>query len=394
MSIVGADRFLSIATKLSEMSSANDCGSGPRPRSREVVRSDGPSPYRVLLFGGGPAVGYGVLSHDLALAGNLARGLTEATGCGIDMDVVTHLDLRCREMPELLADIDLRQYDLVVVSVGIQDVLDVAPVSKWSAAVTHLFDFLEAGTGGVVPISIIAVPAVSSVLHLEPVLARLADHRAATFNELLHESCANQPNHTFVPFNHDGEAVPCRERALATYRGWAAPMVELIAPTFHLGHRAHPGRREQDRQAALTRLQLDTDTDEIFNRITRHARSLLKTLGAGVSVIDNDRQWFKSTAGASVPMIARSDAMCDQTIQTNHGLVVEDATLDPRFADSYFVTTAKLRSYAGVPLRDPTGHMIGALCVYDNKPRHFTTADMITLRSLAHLIEMHFPAAA
>jgi hypothetical protein len=83
------------------------------------------------LFGGGPAVGYGVLSHDLALAGNLARGLTEATGHGIDIDVVAQVDLRCREMPTLLAEVDLEQFDIVVFSVGVQDVLDFYPVDEW-----------------------------------------------------------------------------------------------------------------------------------------------------------------------------------------------------------------------------------------------------------------------
>ena len=58
------------------------------------------------------------------------------------------------------------------------------------------------------------------------------------------------------------------------------------------------------------------------------------------------------------------------------------------------MTTSKLRSYAGIPIRDPTGHMIGALCVYDDKPRQFTTADIAILRSLAHLVEQQLLIAA
>ena len=360
-----------------------------------MIRSSGPSPFRVLLFGGGPAVGYGVLSHDLALAGHLARGLTQATGYGIDMDVVAQVDLRCREMPALLAEVDLEQYDMVVLSVGVRDVLDVAPVVQWSAAVENLLDLLCAGTGRILPVCVIAVPEISNVLRLEPLLAKLADQRAADFNTRLTELCATHPGLTYVPFTNEGEATSCPQMRSETYRQWADPMIEIMAPALDLvSDRACPGRHEQARQAALDKLGLDTDPDEILDSITRSARRLFKTLGAGISLIDNDHQWFKSSSGTPIPVIPRNAALCNYTIQTNQGFFVEDALHDPRVAHNHLVTTAKLRSYAGIPIRDPTGHMIGALCVYDDKPRQFTTADIAILRSLAHLVEQQLLIAA
>jgi hypothetical protein len=380
--------LLSIATKLSEKSPANDCGSGPRPASREVIRSSGPAPYRVLLFGGGPAVGYGVLSHDLALAGNLARGLTEATGHGIDVDVVAQVDLRCREVPTLLAEVDLDQFDIAVFSVGLQDVLDFRPLDEWSTAVEKVLNLLRAGAQRMLPVSVIAAPAASNVLQLEPMLARAADQRAAEFNIRLSKLCDTRRDLTFVPFEHQGETVPCRERALADYRRWASSMVHVIARTFELvNDRSHPSRREDARQAAVDRLDLTAVPQDVFDSITRSARRMLGTLGAGMTIIDHDRQWFTSSAGDVIPVIPRHHGLCDYAIHTNHGFVVTDALLDPRLADSYFTQTAKLRSYAGIPIRDPSGHMIGALCVYDDKPRRFTTTELIRLRSLAHLIE-------
>jgi hypothetical protein len=360
-----------------------------------VIHSSGPAPYRVLLFGGGPAVGYGVLSHDLALAGNLARGLTEATGHGIDIDVVAQVDLRCREMPTLLAEVDLEQFDIVVFSVGVQDVLDFCPVDEWSTAVEQVLNLLRGGSQRMLPVSVIAVPAVLNVLQLEPLLARAADQRVVEFNSRLKKLCDTRRHLTFIPFEHEGETVPCRERALASYRQWAEPMVDVIAPTFDLVcDRAHPGHREHARQAAVDKLDLTTIPGAVFDSITRSARRMLGTLGAGVTVIEHDQQWFKSTTGDGFPVIPRHYGLCGYAIQTNHGFVVEDALLDPRLANSYFVQTAKLRSYAGIPIRDPSGHMIGALCVYDDKPRQFTTAQIVILRSLAHLLEKELRAAA
>ena len=395
LSILSTDTLLSLATKLSEKSRSNDCGSGPRPASREVIRSDGPSPYRVLFCGGGPAVGYGVLSHDLALAGNLARGLTESTGHGIDIDVMVQVDLRCRDMPALLAEVDLEQFDIVVFSVGVQDVLDFCPVGEWSTAVERLLNLLREGSRRMLPVSLIAAPALSSVLHLEPVLARAADQRAVEFNSRLQKLCETRPDLTYVPFEHEGETIPCRERALASYRQWASPMVDVIAPTFELVRdRAHPGRREHARQAAVDRLGLAAIPQDVFDSVTRSARRMLGTRGAGVTVIDHDQQRFTSSTGDGFPAIPRRHGFCGYAIQTNHGFVVEDALLDPRLAESYFTQTAKLRSYAGIPIRDPSGHMIGALCVYDDKPRQFTTAQIVMLRSLAHLLEKELRATA
>lgn len=358
-----------------------------------MIRSLGPCPYRVLFVGGGPAVGYGVLSHDLALAGHLARGLTQATDHGIDMDVLVQVDLSCRRMPALLAEVDLEQFDSVVLSIGTQDVLNFASRETWSAAVVDLLDLMRSQCHRVLPVSVIAVPRVSNVLQLTPLLARAADDRAAEFNGWLEAFCNARPELTFIPFDHDGETVPCRERALATYRQWATPMIDIIAPTLGLvGDRAHPGRQEEARQAAVDRLDLDAVPEKVFDTIAQSARRIFGTLGAGISLIDHDRQWFTSISGAGVPSMPRSYGLCHFAIQTNHGFIVEDASRDPRVADSYFVKTAKLRSYAGIPIRDPSGHMIGALCIYDDKPRQFTNQDLITLRSLAHLLEQELHA--
>ena len=360
-----------------------------------MIRSAGPCPYRVLFFGGGPAVGYGVLSHELALAGHLARGLTHVTGHGIDMDVLVQVDLTCRQMPALLAGVDLEQFDSVVLSVGTQDVLNFASRQTWSTAVKDLLDLMRSQCHRVLPVNVIAVPRISNVLQLNPLLARATDDRAAEFNGWLEAFCNARPELTFIPFDHDGETVPCRERALATYRQWADPMIDIIAPTLGLvGEHAHPDGHEQARQAAVDRLDLDAVPEKLFDAIAQTARRIFGTQGAGISLIDHDRQWFKSISGAGVPSMPRRYGLCQFAIQTNHGFIVEDASQDPRLADSYFVKTAKLRSYAGIPIRDPSGHMIGALCVYDNKPRQFTNQDLITLRSLAHLLEQELHANA
>ncbi|MDP9026634.1 MAG: GAF domain-containing protein, partial [Actinomycetota bacterium] len=250
-------------------------------------------------------------------------------------------------------------------------------------------DAIRAGMQKVVPILVIAVAQVSKVVGLEHLLGRAADTRAEVFNSRLQRLCDSRDGLTFVPFPLEGDAERCHQRTSDTYRRWADVLMAGITPALgSLSHLGRPADVEEDRQEALDRLGLlDAGPDEFFDSITGKARRLLGTVGAGISLLDRDRQRMASFSGPPVSELRRSDTICNVTITTNHGLVVEDAALDSRFADGYFVEIAKLRSYAGVPIRDPKGYMIGVLCVYDDKPRTFSPADLTLLRHLAHTVE-------
>jgi diguanylate cyclase (GGDEF)-like protein len=145
---------------------------------------------------------------------------------------------------------------------------------------------------------------------------------------------------------------------------------------------------EEERLRALYRYDvLDTPPEESFDRITRLAKLALQAPMAMVSLVDRDRQWFKSRQGTETAETPRSISFCTHTIREAEPLVVPDALNDPRFRDSPLVTGAPhVRSYAGVPLRTPDGHNIGALCVNDTKPREVTQEQINVLEDLARLV--------
>jgi diguanylate cyclase (GGDEF)-like protein len=146
---------------------------------------------------------------------------------------------------------------------------------------------------------------------------------------------------------------------------------------------------EQRRLAALERLGiLDTPPEERFERLTRIARQYYRVKTALFSVIDSERQWFKSRQGMELTQSPRSVAFCDYAIQQDKLFLVEDATKDPRFCKNPLVTgKPHIRFYAGMPVREPSGYKIGTLCIIDDKPRHFSEIDLDVLRSLASLVE-------
>lgn len=146
---------------------------------------------------------------------------------------------------------------------------------------------------------------------------------------------------------------------------------------------------EGERLAALHSLCiLDTPPEERFDRITRLARTLFRVPICMVSLVDAERQWFKSAQGLDLKETPRSHSFCGHAILGDHTLVVEDALEDPRFRDNPFVTgKARIRFYAGQPLKSYGGHRIGTLCLLDREPRHLDQQQIDAFVDLAAIVE-------
>lgn len=153
----------------------------------------------------------------------------------------------------------------------------------------------------------------------------------------------------------------------------------------------HP-KNETLRLSALEAAQLlDTPPEERFDRITRLAARTFDVPICLVSLIDKDRQWFKSCYGLGVRETARDISFCGHAILGADTFVVENALQDERFADNPLVTgEPDIRFYAGAPLEDRNGFRLGTLCLIDKKPRTFSSDDQETLRDFADLVEREF----
>lgn len=135
--------------------------------------------------------------------------------------------------------------------------------------------------------------------------------------------------------------------------------------------------------------QLDTAQEERFDRITRIAAGRFNVSMALISLVDEDRQWFKSHYGVETRETPRSVSFCGHAILGTETMVVEDAALDPRFHDNPLVTgPPHIRFYAGHPLRTPSGMVLGTLCIIDETSRQFSSEDRSALRDIAKLAEI------
>jgi methylmalonyl-CoA mutase cobalamin-binding subunit len=146
---------------------------------------------------------------------------------------------------------------------------------------------------------------------------------------------------------------------------------------------------EEERLAELTGLNLlDTPTEAEFDRVTERLTKLFKVPIALLTLIDKDRQWFKSQTGlptdlAEARCTSRDISLCGHVIANDEMLIVRDLARDPRFANNPFVKERGLRFYAGVPLRGPNGFPIGTLTILDTKPREITSQEQDLLEMIA-----------
>ena len=148
-------------------------------------------------------------------------------------------------------------------------------------------------------------------------------------------------------------------------------------------------KNETERLEALHRLALlDTEPEAAYDLLTRRACEEFKVSICAISLLDGERQWFKSITGLDVRETSREISFCGHTILEEGCFVVLDTFLDSRFVDNPLVTgEPKIRFYAGSPIHDPSFHRIGSICLINETPRTFNRDDLVKLHEYASEVE-------
>lgn len=362
------------------------------PRPTDLPHSDagGPASDRVLIFGSGPAVGWGVLSHDLALPGALARALSARTGRGADVDVVADPTLTMANASERLAALKLWRYDAIVIVVGINDALRLTSPKRWEQRLLATLESIHAGTSRDARVFIVGVQPIRSIPLYDDVFGSIASSHAEALNAVTCRVCTNDGRAALIPLppaiREDG-----RYRSMEAYQAWGTAIADGMAIVIDAAYRDAHGDRgeafrvETERQRAVDALGiLDTEPEARYDRIVSMARRLFGTESAAFSITDHDRQWYKSSVGVELIEIPREDSFCAPTVERRGPMVVPDALEDPKFRNNPFVVgDPHVRFYAGFPVHSLSGEPIGVLCVFDSEPRREADVDVALLHRLA-----------
>lgn len=152
-------------------------------------------------------------------------------------------------------------------------------------------------------------------------------------------------------------------------------------------------QNEKNRLETLESLDiLDSQAEERFDRLTRMAKRMFGVPIALVSLVDKNRQWFKSCIGLSASETSREISFCGHAILGSEVFIIPNVLEDPRFFDNPLVLDApNIRFYAGCPLT-VNGYRLGTLCLIDQTPRDFNSEDVAALKDLAAMVEHELEA--
>lgn len=151
----------------------------------------------------------------------------------------------------------------------------------------------------------------------------------------------------------------------------------------------YPSNEAARLKALRDLLILDTRPERRFDLVTAYCRSRFRADIALISLVDADRQWFKSACGIDARETPREISFCGHAILRDEVMVVRDATQDERFHDNPLVTGPPfIRFYAAAPLKLSSGHAIGTLCLICSQPRRLDSEEQEHLQLLAHMLSM------
>ena len=365
-----------------------DGGAIPYARDEpRAVAGEGPRD-RVLLVGNGPAHGWGVMTHQLALCGQLADSLAKATTRAVEVEYVGAELMNIESAVAWLGDHDLAGYDAAVVVMGMNDAVRLTPVAVWRTGLESLLAHLRNGMRHEAPITVAGVQPVASVPPYRGPMAALGQRRAAAMNSATERIVQAFPNGAFVPL--DGAVIESDRPygSALTYRAWADTLAATTAPLLD-EHRARGAERRRSKVGprawqwpaapALLDAAAERGTPEL-RRLVNAAKIELGVALAVVTLLEGDRMWF-AAASADTPVAIPIALSYDLHVTNDHALVVPNALADERFRTNPFIVQSHLPFYAGHPIHDLQGRMIGTFCVLAPQPRN---ADSIKLPVLEH----------
>lgn len=204
-------------------------GGIPHPTDTPEVHSPGIDPDRILVFGGGPSVGWGARSHEHALPGSLARALSARTERGVDIDVVSGPLITAQSALGAIKGLRLWRYDAIVVTLGVEDTVNLTSVHSWRRELSAVLRFLEQASSRGAHIFVAGVQPIRSIPIFDTRLGSMLDRRGRTLNDVTASMCAESPRTTFVPFTPSQRPSLGRRRTPKDYGHWAGLLADQMA---------------------------------------------------------------------------------------------------------------------------------------------------------------------
>jgi hypothetical protein len=351
-----------------------------RPTDKSEVRVEGYDSDRVLIFGDGPAVGWGVVSQDDALLGSLARELSALTGRGANVDLVADPVMTVERADSLIQDLNVWRYDYVFIVLGMTDATRLTAVNAWRRGMSQLLAAVIAETAVSAHIVVASVPPIRSIPQITWPFSTIIGHRAEAINQATIELCADlrRVRYAEIPAA-TGSAMP------NAYAILAAQLAGALSRVLNDGEHIEETRRRQEPNAGSTPDEAVDGVDNDLGHIIDLVKSAFDTENASITVCECDRQWRIDSSGRNLEEASRSSMLSAFAPRLDDVIIVGDTRKVKRFQDRPILEgDARIRFYASFPIESPLGVRVANLCITDTAQRsRINAVDVVSLRSLA-----------
>ncbi|MFF1633927.1 GAF domain-containing protein [Leifsonia sp. NPDC058248] len=366
----------------------------PRPPLDAVVRAGDDDADRVLLIGSGPAVGWGVLTHEVSLAGHLARQVSKALGSGVEVVVHAETRMTAAGLAAALETVDdLPSYSAVVFTVGVNDAFIGTGPDAWTAGLQDALRVCEAHGVDPAQVVVMQIQSVASIPAYSARVARRADVHRVQLNAAT-ARLLSSPERGRVAALSNPAPRPDRYRDSSVYAHWAADIAPAVIDVLRADRLTRASGHRGSRARTLEALGLSGPTsDPAIPALLADVRSRMRASYAAFVVVDEDgTERFVATEGFEA---ARStEGIVRVAVRSAGPFVVYDAHRDRRLTGRPVPADPRLRFYAAMPVQAPSGETIGALGVADVEPRTAADVDITVLRDAARRLQAHLRLTA
>jgi len=355
------------------------------PRAEAV----GPDPDRILLLGPGKSSGYGVHTHQLGLGGHLAREVAALTQRGCSVDIVSDPEMSASDAAVVIGWARLERYDALVLTLGARDSLKLRSVLNWRRSISSVFDTISELSGGALHTFVLGIAPVDAFISLPAPMIRVINRNIVHLNRITELLCSSRDRFSYVPVTHPQPSGLATLES-GTYSHWASELAPRIA--HHLSAVTVQTILTDAELTLATSLDRSALTGEVVSarltEIMHSARVLFDTSGAAITFHDHDAHWFTSTSGVGDMQRKEAGDFCSAAFVEQGLVAIEDTLKNERFVDHPWVRRGpRIRFYAGFPIVDKTGTIVGAVCVFDTEPRSFDPSYETLLGELARRVE-------
>jgi hypothetical protein len=359
----------------------------PQPKDVPAVRSGDPLADRILVVGNGPSHGWGVLTHQLALTGQLADAIAERTGRPCDADLIGAEAMNVQSALAWIGNRDLGEFDAVVFVIGFNDALRLTPVEIWEQELGALLDGIRHRVRPDAVVTVAGIPPIASFRAYADIVGKLTERHRERLNVGTRRIAkARRVHYVDLP---SAEMLSGPEAATAVYREFADTIADDLAPRLVdsravVAPRASAPAESWDWSGTPAIVELAREGGHAD--LVRLANKAQKSFGvelAVVSLVDGDRLYYGNNTDVMPASVPLELAFCKYTVESGEPVVIPDTGKDIRFSDNPLTDMSFINFYAGYPLRATDGHVIGSFCLQGSQPRRESAIALDLLRQLA-----------